>query len=147
MYEDVVTVFNRKRTESGVIWYPTVIEGVQLSRGRTGALAGYGWKQAGQTAVLVPYVPGEGTCTVAGKIYLPPKMWQRVEEPELYITFTDGEDFDFFIPTAMPETEPVPDSTWPEGFYEHMCRERDGVFAVGGVHRYRALPHFEITGR
>lgn len=147
IFEDVVTVFNRKRSEEGTVWYPTVIQGVQLGWERAGGLAGYGWKQADRAAVLIPYVPMEGASTVAGKIYLPPKMWQRVREPELYVTFTEGEDFDFFIPEAWTEAESVPDGQWPEGFYEHMCRERDGVFAVGSVHRYGAIPHFEIEGR
>ncbi len=147
IYNDTITIFNRKKGQEGDVWYPTVIEGVQLSVERVQAAAGYGWKQTGETVALIPYVPLDGALTVKGKIYLPPKVWQKADEPELYVTFAQGEDFDFFVPGAWPEDEPVTDGTWPEGFYEHLCRERDGVWAVGSVHRYGALPHFEIVGR
>lgn len=147
IYNDTITIFNRRTAGEETLWYPTVIEGVQLSVGQAQAAAGYGWKQAGQTVALVPYVPMEGTMTVGGKIYLPPKMWQRADEPELYVTFAGGEDFDFFLPGAWPEAGPFADGMWPGGFYEHLCRTRDGVWAVESVHRYGALPHFEIAGR
>ncbi len=124
-----------------------MIEGVQLSVERAQAAAGYGWKQSGRTVALVPYAPTEDVMTVGGKIYLPPKMWQRAEEPELYVTFAAGEDFDIFLPGPWTQTAPFGDGMWPGGFYEHLCRTRDGVFAVESVHRYRALPHFEIVGR
>lgn len=147
MYQDTVTIFNRKITQAGAVWYPTVAEGVQLSWDAAPAAAGYGWKQGDRAVVLIPYVPMEGTPMVAGKLYLPPKMWQRVDEPELYVTFTGGEDFDFFIQGPWPDGEPVEDGKWDGGFYSHLCRIRDGVFAVTGCHKYNALPHFELTGR
>lgn len=147
MYQDTVTIFNRKITQKGAVWYPTVAEGVQLSWEAAPAAAGFGWKQNDRAAVLIPYIPQEGTPAVAGKLYLPPKMWQRVDEPELYVTFAGGEDFDFFILGAWPELEPVEDAQRPGGFYEHMCRTWDGTFAVTGVHKFNALPHFELTGR
>ncbi len=147
MYDDTVTVFNRKITETGPIWYPTVIEGVQFSWDAAPAPASYGWKRDDRAAVLVPYVPMEGAPLVAGKFYLPPKMWQRAAQPELYVTFAGGEDHDFFILGEWIDPEPAEDSRWPGGFYGHLCRTRDGVFAVTGVHKYGALPHFEITGR
>ena len=147
MYRDTITIFNRRTAGGETMWYPTVIEGVQLSVERALAAAGYGWKQAGRAVALAPYTPTEDVMTVGGKIYLPPKMWQRAEEPELYVTFTAGEDFDIFLPGPWTQTAPFGDGMWPGGFYEHLCRTRDGVFAVESVHRYRALPHFEIVGR
>lgn len=147
MYEDTVTIFNRKVTEAGTVWYPTVAEGVQVSWDAAPAQAGYGWKQDDKAVALIPYIPQEGTPAVAGKLYLPPKMWQKVEEPDLYVTFTGGEDFDFFLLGLWPDGEPVGDGQWAGGFYDHLCRTRDGVFVVTGVHRYGALPHFEVTGR
>ena len=147
MYNDTITIFNRKITREGTVWYPTVAEGVQFSWDAAPAPSGYGWKRDDRATVLIPYVSTEGTALVAGKLYLPPKMWQRVEQPELYVTFADGEDFDFFLHGRWPEQEPVDDSGWPGGFYDHLCRTRDGVFAVSGVHRYNALPHFEVSGR
>lgn len=147
MYDDTVTIFNRKITQEGAVWYPTVTEGVQVGWDAAPAHAGYGWKQDDEIVALIPYIPLEGTPAVAGKLYLPPKMWQRAEQPELYVTFTGGEDFDFFILGGWPDETPVEDSRWTDGFYDHMCRTRDGVFAVTGVHKYHALPHFALTGR
>ncbi len=147
MYGDTVTFFNRKATENGPVWYPTQAEGVHLVWDAAPAPAGYGWKQADRATVFVPYVTTEGAPLVAGKLYLPPKMWQKADQPELYVTFAGGEDHDFFIQGPWPGPDPVEDSQWPGGFYDYMCRIHDGVFAVTGAHKYGALPHFEIAGR
>ena len=147
MYKDTVTVFNR-RTESGkVLWYPTVIEGAHVDKTDAAGPGRYGWTQGGRAAVLIPYFRAEGAPTVAGKLYLPPRLWRRVETPEMYVTFAPGDEFDFFITGAWDGAAPVDDGQWPGGFYDGLCRERDDVYAVAAVCRYDALPHFEVTGR
>lgn len=148
MYEDVVTVFDRRTDRDGrILWYPTVIEGTQLSEQFAAGEAGYGRGRDGRAAVLIPYSRLDGAPVVAGKVVLPPKLWQRAEQPEMYLTFTGGEDFDFFMSGDWQSTEPVDDGAFPEGFYAHMARARDDVYAVTVVCRYNALPHYEITGR
>ena len=147
MYEDVVTVFNRRVENGGIRWYPTVIEGVQLSEQFAAGKAGYGRGRDSRAAVLIPYIRLDGAPTVAGKIVLPPKLWQRTDEPGLYVTFAAGEDFDLFLAGDWQSTEPVEDGAFPEGFYAHMANRRDDVYAVTEVCRYNALPHYEVTGR
>ena len=51
MYEDVVTLFNRKVTDAGVLWYPTVIEGVHVAPESVAAEAGYGRARDDRAAV------------------------------------------------------------------------------------------------
>ena len=143
MFEDVVTVFNRKED----LWYPTVLKGVEVQAVRSAEPAEYGGREAGRVTVLAPYIQQEGAAVIAGKTYLPPKSWRQMEQPEKYITFATGEQFDFFLHGLWEGTEPVRDDDWPEGFFGRMDRERDGVYAIASAARYEALPHFEIEGR
>lgn len=147
MYEDTVTVFNRRVEEGKTTWYPTVIEGVHVDCSFAAASAGYGCGRDCKAAVMIPYIRMEGAPAVAGKLFLPPKLWRRVDEPAMYVTFTGGEDFDFFVTEDWVGTDPVEDGAYDGGFYGYMARTRDDVFAVAEVCRYDALPHFEVSGR
>ena len=142
MFDSAVTVFNRKRTDEGDIWYPTVLEGVSLITDRAAIMARYG-VQTDDKALL--HVPCEGQ-NVGGKQYMPPKAWQALEDPESAVTFAAGEKFDFFIEGEW-EAGPVEDTAYANGFYDWINRERDGVYAVSSAARYGLIPHFEITGR
>ncbi len=148
MYTDTVTVFNRRLTEDGkILWYPTVIEGVHVTRQFAAGEAGYGRAADYRADALIPYIMMDGAPCVAGKLFLPAKLWRRADEPEMYVTFAGGEDFDFFVTEDWQSTDPVEDGAFDGGFYAYMLSTRDGVFAVAAVCRYNALPHFEITGR
>ena len=142
MFQDVVTVFNRREE----LWYPTVLRGVQVQAAEGAAPTALGGERTGAVTVLVPYVPGEPD-TVAGKTYLPPKKWRQTAEPEKCVTFTAGERFDALLLGPWEGAGPIRDDTWPEGFFARLRRERDGVYAVAAVKRFRSLPHFEIEGR
>ena len=143
MFGDVVTVFNRREG----LWYPTVIEGVQVQRTEGAGPADYGGRRADGVTVLIPYMQQEGAAVVAGKTYLPPKCWRQADRPEAYITFDTGEQFGFFLVGTWEGQGPVRDQDWPEGFFGRMDRERDGVYAIASAARFEALPHFEIEGR
>ena len=82
-----------------------------------------------------------------GKRYLTPLLWQAAEDPAAAFTFTMGEFFDFFIEGAWPDTEPVQDSAFPGGFYDHLNKTRDGVYAVSSAQQYSVIPHFEVFGK
>ena len=142
MFQDMVTVFNRKDG----LWYPTVMKGVEAQAAEGAEPAARGGERNSAVTVLVPYVPGEPD-TVAGKAYLSPKKWRQGLEPEKHVTFAAGEQFDVLLLGPWEGTEPIRDDTWPEGFFARLRRERDGVYAVTAVRRFRALPHFEIEGR
>lgn len=137
MYNDTVTVFNRK----GELWYPAVLEGVHLVVSRQALAARFGWQNAGRALLLVP-VDRQGL--VGGREYAPPKAWRQAPDPSALVTFDEADGACFFIRGGWDGPCPVPDG---EGLYDSLNRRRDGVFALAGVTRYRALPHFEITGR
>lgn len=142
MFDGVVTVFNRKRTDGGDVWYPTVLRDVSLTTDRAAIMARYG-AQTDDKALL--HVPCQGQ-SLGGKAYLPPKAWQALEEPENAVTFAAGERFDFFIEGEW-EAGSVEDAAFSNGFYDWTNRERDGVYAVSSAAQYGLIPHFEITGR
>lgn len=142
MFDGVVTVFNRKRTDEGDIWYPTVLEGVSLSTDRAAIAVRYGARSDDK---CVLHVPCQGQ-NVGGKPYLPPKQWQALDDPESAVTFAAGERFDILFEGAW-EAGPVQDTAYANGFYDKINRERDGVYAVSSAARYGLIPHFEITGR
>ena len=140
MFDETITLFNRRGDE----WYPTVIEGVQLNTDRGSITARYGRECEDRAVLLAPYADDD---VVAGKTYLEPKKWRRLDEPGAFITFAGGEDFDFFLAGAWEGAGPVDDADFPRGFYDHMNRARDGVYAVTSVSKFNTIPHLEVTGR
>ncbi len=143
MFEDVVTVFNRREG----LWYPTVVKGVHVEHAEAAEPAAYGGRRADSVTVLIPYIQQEGAAVIAGKTYLPPRSWERTDDPAGRITFAPGERFSFFLLGEWEGETPVKDEDWPGGFFGKMDRERDDVYAVASARRFRALPHFEIVGR
>lgn len=144
MYQDTITLFNRKPGgASGDTWYPTVIKNVDLNVDRAAILAKYGAESQDNAVLHIRYKKSGSDAVVAGKRWLPPKEWKQDENT---LTFTGGTQFDFFW---MGEWMGgiVKDSDYGEGFYDHMNRTHDYVFAVASVAMYSVIPHFEIMGR
>ncbi len=146
MYRDTVTLFNRRRGKDGDVWYPTVLEGVDLNVDQAAIAAKYGSQGAYKAKLHVRYGWDAGP-VAGGKRYLTPLLWQAAEDPAAAFTFTMGEFFDFFIEGAWPDTEPVQDSAFPGGFYDHLNKTRDGVYAVSSAQQYSVIPHFEVFGK
>ncbi len=144
MYDDTVTLFNRRENQGEILWYPTTLAGVYLSAGQAALEAGLG-TMAGDRALLL--VPCQGSGVLGGKTYLEPAAWRRTDEPGGFLTFSAGAGFDFFITGLWEGSEPVPDRDYPGGLYQYLDRARDGVYAITAVARYQVIPHFEITGR
>ena len=84
---------------------------------------------------------------VGSKSYLTPLLWQAVADPTKALTFQSGESFDFFVEGTWPDSAPIRDADWPGGFYNHLVRTRDGVYAVSAAAQYSVIPHFEVMGR
>lgn len=151
MFNDTVTIFNRWRPAgaTGDVWYPTVLRGVELQTDRAAIVAKYGDQCADRALLLVHYqTDEEGRKLVGGKEYLPPKAWQAEEDPAGAVTFDPGEAFDFFMEGAWPDETPIQDSDYSwNGFFDHMNRTQDGVYAVTQASVFKAIPHVEITGR
>ena len=150
MFNDTVTIFNRWRSTGllGEMWYPTVLHGVELQTDRAAIVAKYGDQCADRALLFVHYqTDEEGRKMVGGKEYLPPRAWNAEGEPDWAVTFAPGEAFDFFVEGAWPDETPVLDSDYPRGFFDHMNRTRDGVYAVTQASVFKVIPHIEVVGR
>lgn len=150
MYQDTITLFNRKPGERGQgdTWIPTVIRNVNLNIDRAAILAKYGSETQDNAALHIRYRAKNGEITIVcdartEKTWIPPKQWNWQTDS---VTFTSGNDFDFFW-LGEWDGGVVSDADYSGGFYDHMNRTHDYVFAVSSVARYSAIPHFEIMGK
>lgn len=151
MYSDTITLFNRYETAGGLMWYPTILRGVDLNVDKAAMIAKYG-EQTADTAMLhIRYTPDNGKAYIGDKRYLPPKLWanQNVLELSGTLTFSGGTNFDFFIVGEWPDDAPVNDNDteWVDGFYNYMNKRYDFVFSINSVAQYSVIPHFEITAK
>ena len=149
MFTDTITVFNSYVDSlKNVTWYPTVIHGVNLLIDKAAIVAKYGAESKDNALLNIHYQTVNGQIMIDGKLYLPPKEWERQTNDKLAesITFTSGTDFDFFMLGEYPTTNPIADDDYVDGFYNHVNDEYDYVFAVTSVAKYTAIPHFEIMG-
>lgn len=139
MYKDTITLFKRDPDRR---WFPTVIRGVNLNMDRAAIVAKYG-EQSSDAAVLnIRYTVEDGQIVVGGKPWVPPKEWQD----ESQVTFTSGNDFDFFWLGEWTDGT-VDDRTYQGGFYQWMNKNYDFVFAITGFSMFSDIPHFEVTAR
>lgn len=149
MYRDTITLFNRYKSSAGDLWYPSVLHNVHLNMDKSAVIAKYGAESKDKVMLNIQYRDCAGAKMIGGKIFLPPKEWNQQEEDQLpdSLTFTEGQRFDFFYAGEWPDTDPVPDDDYTEGFYNHVNASYDYVFAITAVNGpYSVIPHFEITG-
>ena len=149
MYSDKITLFNHYKSRLGDMWYPTVIDGVNLLIDKAAIVAKYGAESKDNALLNIHYQTVDGQIMIDGKPYLPPKEWERQTNDKLAdsITFASGLDFDFFILGEYPEIKPILDEDYRNGFFEEVKKEYDFVFAITSVAMYSVIPHFEITGK
>lgn len=146
MYQDTITLFNRKPGQRGQgdTWFPTVIKNANLNIDRAAILAKYGAESQDNAQLSVRYARKDGAILVADKPWMAPKQWDGTEDS---LTFSSGNDFDFFW-LGEWDGGIVMDSEYSdEGFYNYMNRTKDYVFAVTSVAMYSIVPHFEIMGK
>lgn len=144
MYQDTITLFNRKPGERGHgdTWIPTVIKGVNLNIDRAAILAKYGADSQDNVALHIRYTKDGDNIIVAGKPWMSPKEWDKTEDS---VTFNP--DGDFFIKGEWDGGIVSDTDHGPDGFYAKMNREHDFVFVVSSVALYSVIPHFEIMGK
>lgn len=145
MYTDTITVFNKRKTESGDIWYPCVLHGVNLITDRAANQAKTGLENADTANLFVHYQNIDGEIMIADRRYYPPKEWAALDDVEKTITFIDG--VTFFIRGEYPEN-PVMDEAYRDGLHSYLNKVKDDCYrvtSVGGP--YKMIPHFEIGGR
>lgn len=143
MYQDTITLFNRKKTPGqGDTWYPTIIKNVNLNIDRAAITAKYGAEAQDNAALYIRYQNDGGNILVAEKPWMPPKAWDKTVD-----SLTFNPDGDFFWKGEW-DGGIVTDADYsPDGFYSYMNRNYDYVFSVSSVARYSVIPHFEIMGK
>lgn len=151
MYKDTVTLFNRYTTkERKIIWYPTVLHGVNLNVDKASIIAKFGSNSQDNAVLNVKYHSGDDTVMVGDKRYLLPKEWSKQTEDALAesLTFTAGtQEFDFFYAGEWGNITPVEDRTYDNGFYSYMKKSYDEVFAITSVSKFSVIPHFEVVAK
>lgn len=148
MYKDTVTVFNRYVDSlKNTIWHPHVLSGVNLIIDKAVIAEKYGEVSKDNAVMNVEYDLVDGVIMIGDKPYLPPKKWERQVNDDLpkSITFTPGNDFDFFMSGDYGSEEPITDENGR--FYSDMQKEYDDVFAITSVAKLSVIPHFEIVGK
>ena len=150
MYKDTVTLFNRYTTQDRkIVWYPTVLHGVNLNVDKASIVAKYGSNSQDNAVLNVKYHSGDNAVMVEDKQYLLPKEWSRQTENVLAESLTfasDKEEFDFFYEGEWESDEPILDGDYTSGFYSHMNKNYDNVFAITSVSKFSVIPHFEVVG-
>ena len=143
MYNDVITLFNKKPGGRGQpdIWYPTVIEDVDLNIDRAAIMAKYGAESQDSASLHIRYSKNDKGITVAGKPWMPPKEWDGTEDA---ITFATG---DFFYKGKWEGGIESDEDYSADGFYGYMNKTKDYVFTISSVAKYSVIPHFEIMGK
>lgn len=152
MYTDTITLFNRKEGEDGDIWFPTVLHNVDLNMDRAAILAKYGAESADSAILHIRYKQTGVNKMVGDKPWVSPKDWEKLPDQKKAITFTPGDRFDFFWLGDWGGEDPIYDASYSgtatAGFYNHMNKNYDFVFAVSSVGGpYSVIPHFEILGK
>ncbi|MBO5837277.1 MAG: hypothetical protein J6Q92_05225 [Oscillospiraceae bacterium] len=145
-----MTIFNRKESDEGDTWYPTILRNVQLNMDKAAILAKYGPNAADSAILNIRYVQDGNNKIIAGKRWLPPKEWEKSKEYSETITFTSGDRFDFFWLGDWGNEHPVRDAEYASyiDFYTFMNKTYDYVFAISSVGGpYSIIPHFEILGK
>ena len=147
MYTDTVTVFNKRKTEDGDMWYPCVLSGVDLSIDKAANQAKTGLENADTANLHVTYQRTDEKMVMGERQYYPPKEWAALADTAGTITFVEG--ISFFIRGEYPENPIAEDSDeYRNGFEDFMNKTVDDCYkitSVGGP--YKLIPHFEIGGK
>lgn len=148
MYDDTVTIFNRYVDSFGdTIWYPHVISDANVIVDKAAIVSMYGAESKDNAVLNLKYNVCDSAVMIGDKPYFPPKEWERQLNDDLpkSITFTSGNEFDFFILGDYGSEDPIIDKNGR--FYSDMQKEYDYVFAITSVAKYKVIPHFEIVGK
>lgn len=150
MYADTVTIFNRYQSRLGDTFYPTVLHGVNLNIDKASVIAKYGENSQDSAILNIRYAMKDGKKYIGDKLYLTPKDWDSQTNDLLSnsLTFTSGQDMDFFYEGDWGNEDPISDIDYgAEGFLGHMLKNYDNVFAITSVACFSVIPHFEVVGK
>lgn len=144
MYDHTITVFNYHANTG--MWYPSVIERVDLIENKGGNSTTSGKTSADVVDVIIHCSADRTVATTAGeKSYTRPKEYAVCIDPVERITFKP--ECDFIYDGVWPDLTPISDDGYESGLYHAMNDEHDGVYMIASAIFYGLLPHFEIGGR
>lgn len=103
LYKQTITLFNRKRENGALMWYPFVISGVHLIMDKSIIISTYGEQSQDNARVHIQYVPSGDSAVVGEKKYLLPKVWEKSGNPALNFTLGFGDNFDFIMEGVYSE--------------------------------------------
>lgn len=151
IYTQTITLFNRHyETVNGVeklYWYPTVIPSVHLVANRAKIISMYGELCQDNVLLHIRYLPNGADAVIADKEYLKPLVYAATQDVSDYITFSMGDNFDFFMEGEWPDEKAIDDDDYTSGFFDYMNHSEEHVWVVTNCTQYYLLPHFELTGR
>lgn len=145
LYDKIITLFNYH--EQTALWYPSIINGVDLIEITADSNSAAGDKNADAVEILINCNADKRIMTVAGyKGYLAPNTYQKCDSPEDFITFSPKQDFIYC--GEWPDVTPVSDDEdFDSGFYQRVNTDYDGIYKINSAVFYSLLPHFEIGGK
>lgn len=144
MYDHTITVFNH-HADTG-LWYPSVIEKVDLIENKGSNATTAGKTNADTVDIIIHCSADRKVTTTAGqKSYTGPKEYAVCANPAERITFKP--ECDFIYDGAWPDLTPINDDGYESGLYHALNDAHDGVYMIQSAVCYSLLPHFEIGGR
>lgn len=155
MYDKTITLFNRYDSQTGTVWYPHILTGVDLNTDRGAILKKHGPDSTDNAQLHVRYHFRDGVKEITDNAgneleWLQPKKWakQTNDALENSITFS----LDSFFWEGVWDGGIVNDAEYTdrryEGFYAYMNAKHDNVFLITNVGGpYTVIPHFEILGK
>lgn len=149
LYQDTITLFNRRVVSGTYEWHATVLRGVHFIVQRGLIVATYGESSTDNAQLNVRYTKQGNEIVIQDKVYVMPMEWRRLSEDEIadHITFTGGEEFDFIYGGVWDGDKVVYDDEFDSGFFNYMNSNYDEVFAITNVSQFNFIPHFEITAK
>lgn len=139
MFIDTVTVFNYyEDKKKGVsMWYPTVLDGVELQIAKGINISKSG-NDAADSANLHIKINED-----IRRAYKKPKEYKALEDKQGYFTLKPD---DFFV-AGEYGTASVNDEDYPNGYFEYMKGCCDDVYNITTVDVFKTIPHFEVGGK
>lgn len=139
MFNDIVTVFNNHKG----CWYAHMIRGVDYgSTASAGSTKLNGITKSDRVIVLIRSDADKHISSDVTLQYVPPKVYERLENVEGHITFKPQDSF--ILIGEYNGAEPISDDDYEAGFFDYMNSMYDNVFMISSAAYFGLIPHFEI---
>lgn len=149
MWRDTIVVFCKRVSNSGDMWFPYYIKGVDVNTDASWLMRNYGEEMAANINLHIPCAIKDDVISIANYTYLKPKEWatKGTDEKADYITFDGGLDNCIVLHGDYDFPEPIMDDDYRQGFFQYLKNNYDGVYQIISARMYSMIPHFELVGR